>query len=245
MAQGGNTVAVKSIRVLVVEDDARLRDALRRTLSDALMDVDVAEDGSRALLVTEDPKKPFDVIILDIGLPDSDGRDVCQALRSRGLEVPVLFLTARGQVTDVVSGFAAGGDDYLAKPFHLAELVARVSALARRRNGNAGRVDDNFHLDPTNHRLASGGAVVDLTPTEYRILAAMLASPGRVFRRRELVSAAWPIGAVVQDNTLDQYVARIRRKLRQLPRSPILSTVHGVGYRLEQPSDEDSHAVGP
>ncbi len=229
---------MKPVRVLVVEDDARLRDALRRALTEALAEVHVAPDGAAALLATTDPANHFDVIILDIGLPDSDGRDVCQAMRTRGVSAPVLFLTARGQVGDIVSGFAAGGDDYLAKPFHVAELVARVTALARRRETVRGALDDTFHLDPTNHRLTSGETAVDLTPTEFRILAAMLSRPGRVHRRRELVTAAWPIGAVVHDNTLDQYATRIRRKLRQLPGSPLLTTVHGVGYRLDDPTRE-------
>lgn len=221
-------------RILVVEDDPGLRDALTRGLSETLLDVVAVEDGGSALEIAGRAGENFDVIVLDIGLPDSDGRDVCQALRSRGITVPVLFLTARGQVGDLISGFAAGGDDYLAKPFHFAELTARINALAKRRDADRPASGSGIHLDPVDHRLVSGQTALDLTPTEFRILAVLLGAPARVHRRRELIAAAWPAGAMVHDNTLDQYVARIRRKLRQLPGGPHLSTVHGVGYRLDE-----------
>jgi two-component system response regulator MprA len=225
---------VQATRVLVVEDDARLRESLTRGLRGHDLEVVTAADGGSALrhVVHEDGR--VDVIVLDIGLPDSDGRDVCQAMRAGGVTAPVLFLTARGQMGDLLSGFAAGGDDYLAKPFHFAELVARVVALARRSETSAppATADEPPHLDPRTHALVAGDERATLTPTEYRILAALLGAGDRVVRRRELVAAAWPSGAVVHDNTLDQYVARIRRKLGRLTEAPSLVTVHGVGYRL-------------
>ena len=221
---------MEATRVLVVEDDVALRSALSRGLSKHGMEVSAASDGGSALELVAQPERRFDVIVLDIGLPDSDGRDVCQALRTRGITAPVLFLTARGQVGDLVSGFAAGGDDYLAKPFHFAELLARLTALARRNEVAA--ITPGPHLDPRTHALVDGEVTVSLTPTEYRILAVLLGAPDRVLRRRELIAAAWPAGAIVQDNTLDQYVARLRRKLEPLPSAVRLTTVHGVGYRL-------------
>ncbi len=220
-------------RILVVEDDARLRSTLIAGLRDSGFGVDSAPDGGTAL-ARLDADPGFTVIVLDIGLPDSDGRDVCQAIRSRGVDTPVLFLTARGQVGDQLSTFAAGGDDFLAKPFHFAVLLARLTSLARRADQGFGRdAPAELHLDPRSHALVLGAERVSLTPTEYRILGCLIASPAIVMRRRELVGAAWPAGAVVSDNTLDQYVARLRRKLLLAGDAARLVTVHGVGYRLE------------
>lgn len=219
-------------RVLVVEDDLSLQRTLVRGLGEHGMTVSSARDGGSALSLAADEDGGFDVIVLDIGLPDSDGRDVCQALRARGVQTPVLFLTARGQVGDVLSGFSAGGDDYLAKPFHFGELLARVSALARRQEPVATAGPARTHLDPRSHELVSPTGVHPLTPTEYRLLAALMSAPGKVMRRRELILSAWPDGAIVSDNTLDQYIARLRRKLEEADPERAIVTVYGVGYRL-------------
>jgi two-component system response regulator MprA len=176
---------------------------------------------------------PPDVLILDVGLPDADGRDVCQALRARGVSAPVLFLTARGSLTDRITGFNAGGDDYLAKPFALAELLVRVHALVRRGAGaDAKGPSDGMLLDPAEHAIVRNGTAVPLTPTEFRLLAALAAKPGSVVRRHALVAAGWPPGAVVHDNTLDAYVARMRRKLLEAGAAERIETRRGVGYLL-------------
>jgi two-component system response regulator MprA len=178
------------------------------------------------------------VLVLDIGLPDADGRDVCQALRARGVGVPVLFLTARDALPDRLSGFHAGGDDYLTKPFALAELIVRVQALVRRApaagTGGAGAPagESDLRLDPSLHAIVHGDREVTLTPTEFRLLARMAARPGEVVRRPSLIAAAWPDGAIVHDNTLDAYVARLRRKLREAGAEQVIETVRGVGYKL-------------
>lgn len=224
---------MQQTRVLVVEDDTGLRAALARGLAGSRMDVATAADGASALAIATSAQEPFDVIVLDIGLPDADGRDVCQALRARGVSALVLFLTARGQVGDQLSGFASGGDDYLTKPFDFAVLVARVTALAKR-SPQADRVPFERPpiLDHGSQSLVVGELKVPLTPTELRILDALVSAAEAVVSRRELVVAAWPNGAVVNDNTLDQYVARIRRKLPKSAAAPRIVTVHGVGYRL-------------
>lgn len=215
--------------VLVVEDDHSLRDILARALREEGFRVTTAADGRAALASVGDLP---DVIVLDIGLPDSDGRDVCAALRARGVDAPVLFLTARGGLHDRLSGFAAGGDDYLSKPFHIHELLARLRALLKRGVSAAAALGNGVLLDPASHALSGPAGEVSLTPTEFRIVAALLSASGGVVRRRELVAAAWPAGAIVAENTLDQYVARLRRKLLEAGSAREMSTVRGVGYRL-------------
>ena len=218
-------------RVLVVEDDHQLRDLVARGLREHGLTVVTASDGAGALAAARPhPAPAFDAVVLDIGLPDSDGRDVCQALRARGMTSPVLFLTARDQLHDVLSGFAAGADDYLAKPFHVSELVARLRVAMRRpappRTGATG-----LTLDPVSHALLGPAGTQRLTPTEFRVLAVLLARPGEVVRRRDLLAAGWPDGARVADNTLDQYVARLRRKVDAAgDPGRSIETAHGLGY---------------
>jgi two-component system OmpR family response regulator len=191
----------------------------------------MARDGREALTICE--ARPPALIVLDIGLPDTDGRDLCQALRSRGVMSPVLFLTARDSVPDRVSGFGVGGDDYLTKPFEFAELAVRLRALARRSRGDQVATAGDLRLDPVKHGAEVGGRFAALTPTEFRLLGALAARPGETVGRRELVAAAWPPGAIVHDNTLDVYIGRLRRKLRELESETQIRTAHGIGYRLE------------
>ena len=179
-------------------------------------------------------ERPPDVLVLDIGLPDADGRDVCQALRARGVACPVLFLTARDALPDRLSGFHAGGDDYLIKPFALGELLVRVEALLRRSGGEepAPAPAATVLLDPAGHAVTYEDASATLTPTEFRLLATLTARRGTVVRRAALVAAAWPDGAIVHGNTLDAYIARLRRKLRKVGALEAIETVRGVGYVL-------------
>jgi DNA-binding response OmpR family regulator len=229
----GTIIAVPE--VLLVEDDAALRAAVARALRDADLVVTTAGDGTQALATAgRGPGTRFAAVVLDIGLPDSDGRDVCQALRARGIDVPVLFLTARDQLHDLLSGYAAGGDEYLTKPFHVRELVVRLQALLRRAAPGPPRDAADLHLDPAGHALEGPTGRLSLTPTEFRLLALLMAAPGDVVRRRELARAGWPDGAVVSENTLDQYVARLRRKLGEAgDHGRFIGTVVGVGYRFQ------------
>jgi two-component system response regulator MprA len=221
---------VSAPRIVILEDDHELQALLERGLTEEGFQARAVATGAE-LLARVDELTP-DAFVIDIGLPDADGRDVCQALRSRGVHAPVLFLTARDSVAERVSGFDAGGDDYVPKPFAFDELVARLHALLRRA-GHDGAVDAaGLRLDPVTYSLAADGESVAVSPTEFRLLARLLARPGEAVRRRDLVRAAWPVGAIVRDNTLDAYIARLRRKLRELPNAPEIATVHGVGYRL-------------
>jgi len=216
--------------IVVVEDDAALRAALVRGLGEEGFDVTATGTGAEALKVTM--RRSPEALVVDIGLPDTDGRDLCQALRARGVQAPVLFLTARGAVTDRVAGFGAGGDDYLIKPFDFAELIARLQALLRRADRGSSVPVLGLRLDPVAHAASSGEVIVKLTPTEFRLLATLAARPGDAVRRRALLRAAWPHEAIVHDNTLDVYVARLRRKLAGLPDAPQITTVRGIGYSL-------------
>jgi two-component system OmpR family response regulator len=219
------------VTIGLCEDDAELRSVLGRALGAEGFEVRPTATGHDA--VERFSGEPPDVLVLDIGLPDADGRDVCQALRAHGVDAPVLFLTARGSLTDRLAGFGAGGDDYLTKPFALAELVFRVRALGRRTGGRGGAGEPGtLHLDPATHAMHAGQRAVALTPTEFRLLALLAARPGEVVRRRELVAAAWPDGAIVHDNTLDTYIGRLRRKLRRLDVDEEIATARGVGYSL-------------
>src|SRR5438270_130053 len=221
--------------LLIAEDDAPLRDVLIRSLRAEGFAPRAVASGRE--LLDQGITNPPAAFVIDIGLPDSDGRDVCQSLRAKGIGAPVLFLTARDALTDRLSGFSSGGDDYVTKPFDIEEVVARLHALLRRADQatRTGGPADNggLTLDPAELTISAGAGTQPLTPTEFRLLAALAARPGGAIARAELVRAAWPLGAIVQDNTLDVYIARIRRKLRHMPDTPAIKTVHGVGYRLQ------------
>jgi two-component system OmpR family response regulator len=207
---------------------------VRRVLSDAFRmngdDVVIARNGQEALRNFA-VSAGVDVLIVDIGLPDSDGRDVCLALRAEGQHAPVLFLTALDAVHDRIAGFNSGGDDYVAKPFSISEVMVRVQAL-RKRSRPVSQGVSGLHLDPDRHAVRFAEAEVQLTPTEFRLLASIAAEPGTVVRRRAAVAAAWPDGAMVNENTLDSFIRRLRVKLEAVGSPVALETVRGVGFVL-------------
>jgi len=214
----------------VCEDDPAIRRILGEGLRMHEHEPVVAHNGAEAVrLFARDER--LDVLVLDIGLPDSDGRDVCVALRSAGQMAPALFLTPLDQMNEKLAAFAAGADDYLTKPFEVAELIVRVEALARR-PPVARPTSGELVLDPARHSVVHGDAGVLLTPTEFRLLAAVTSRPGEVVRRRVVIAAAWPDGTRVHDNTVDSYVTRIRRKLERVGSPVQLRTVRGVGFEL-------------
>ncbi len=216
------------LNVGVCEDDPAIRRVLGRALEHAGHESVLAHDGGEALRLFG-ADSAVHVIIMDVGLPDADGRDVCQALKSAGQHAPVLFLTALGQAHDRLAGFGAGGDDYVVKPFDVAELLARIEVLGRRTrsSGSAG-----LELDPVAHAVRTAAGEVALTPTEFRMLAAITSRPGEVVRRRTVVAAAWPDGAAVSENTIDSFIRRLRTKLATIDSPVEIETVRGVGFRL-------------
>jgi two-component system response regulator MprA len=222
---------MEQITVGVCEDDAHLRSVLERALSQEGFRPRMTGNGHDA--VATFTASPPDVLILDIGLPDADGRDVCQALRVHGVESPVIFLTARDALTDRLSGFHVGADDYVTKPFDVAELIARIRvALRRRPPAPEPQAATSLHVDPVIHGVRVDDRSAKLTPTEFRLLGALAAKPGQVVRRHELRAAAWPEGAIVHDNTIDAYIVRLRRKLEEVGASERIETLRGVGYVL-------------
>jgi len=215
-------------KVALCEDDAAVRSVIRRALERDGHTVATASTGAALLALL--PSQP-DLLILDVGLPDTDGRDLCVSVRAAGCDSPVLMLTALDGLHHKVSGFEAGADDYLTKPFDLPELLVRVRALLRRSTGTPDR--DEVYLDPVRHAVGFNGAAEDLSPTEFRILGRLISGRGEAVRRHALVAAGWPHGAQATDNTLDSYVRRIRTKLQALGAADRLATVRGVGYRWD------------
>ncbi len=214
----------------ICEDDADVR----RVLADALKmnghRVVVARNG-REGVDNLGTSSGVEVLILDIGLPDADGRDVCQALRAAGQHAPVLFLTAYDAVHDRVSGFHAGGDDYVVKPFAISEVLVRLEALTKRVRPQPSETS-GLVLNPDRVSVQAGDLEVTLSPTEFRLLAAIAVEPGTVVRRRAAVAAAWPDGAIVHENTIDSYIRRLRVKLASIDSPVELVTVRGVGFTL-------------
>ncbi len=219
------------VRVGVCEDEAAIRKVLARALREAGHEALVAHDGGEALRLLAAPTD-LDVILMDIGLPDADGRDVVQALQAGGQDAPVLFLTALGAAHERLAGFAAGADDYVVKPFEVKEVLARIDVLARRRRV-ARPTATGLVLDAVTHAVRGERGEVALTPTEFRMLAAILARPGEVVRRHAVVAAAWPDGAVVSENTVDSFLRKIRAKVVAVSDSARIETVRGVGFTVK------------
>ncbi|MEU9348672.1 response regulator transcription factor [Streptomyces sp. NPDC048278] len=214
--------------IVVCEDDAAVRDVLKRALEHDGHRVAAASTGDGLLRQLEPVPH---LVVLDLGLPDADGRDVCLALRARGVDAPVLMLTALDGMQHKVGGFEAGADDYMTKPFDIPELLVRVRALLRRTTATT--PPRGVVLDPAKHVVIHGATSESLTPTEFRLLGRLIASQGDAVRRHALVAAGWPHGAQVSDNTLDSFVRRLRTKLGALGVADRLATVRGVGYRWE------------
>jgi DNA-binding response OmpR family regulator len=221
------------VRVLLVEDDPKLAAAVARGLRVEGYAVDQVGDGEAALL--QAAVYDYDAVILDIMLPGRDGLDVCRTLRDRECPVPVLMLTARGQVNDRVQGLDAGADDYLPKPFHLNELRARVRALVRRgpvRRAPRLTVGD-LVVDTATHHIYRAGRGVELTAREFAVLEYLARHAGQVVSRTELLEHVWDANFEGSTNVVDVYVGYLRRKLER-PRQPtLIHTVRGVGFKLE------------
>jgi two-component system, OmpR family, response regulator MprA len=223
------------MKLLIVDDDRALRDALRRVLSLAGYEIVAAAAGLEALgLLSEQAP---DALILDIGLPDVSGLEVCRRLRAQGQRLPVLMLTARDAVENRIDGLDAGADDYLVKPFDIGELIARIRALLRRSAPDDGAGDPSFgalRLDSARHGVSVEDSFVELTRTEFQLLELLLRNPRRVLPHSLIYDRVWGYDFGPSSNALRCYIGYLRRKLDDAGSAPLIHTVRGVGYVLRE-----------
>ena len=221
------------MRVLLVEDEARIAAFVRKGLQEEQYVVDVAEDGVAALDFLE--SAAYDLIVLDVMLPRRDGFSVCQELRRRGIQTPVLMLTARDAVDDRVRGLDVGADDYLVKPFAFKELVARLRALTRRTPETHSlqlRVGD-LTLDTTTHQAARADQAIELSAREYRLLEFLMRHADQPLTRVQIAEGVWGYDFDAQSNVVDVYIRYLRRKVDDPFETKLIQTVRGIGYKIE------------
>jgi len=221
------------MHILIIEDELRLGRLLRRSLEANMHVVDVVTEGAAGLANARE--RAYDVIILDLGLPDMDGLEVCRRMRAAGVETPLLMLTARDEVEDRVGGLDAGADDYLGKPFALSELLARVRTLARRpppaRDSNELRLAD-LTLDLPGHQARRGDRVIALSAKEFALLEFMLRHAGQVLTRQQIIEQVWRYDFAGLDTVVDTYIHYLRDKIDAGAGTRLVRTVRGVGYVL-------------
>jgi two-component system, OmpR family, response regulator len=223
------------MKILVVEDEKKVAGFIKKGLAEQGFAVDVAHRGDDGYELAR--MKPYDVIVLDIMLPGRDGLSILRNLREQKNAVPVILLTARSELNERVEGLNLGADDYLTKPFFVAELLARIHAVARRRSGqelSLLQVGD-LAVNLITRDVRRGGAPLELTPREFNLLETMMRSPGRVFTRTQLLERVWGYDFDPQTNLVDVNVQRLRRKVDAEGQAPLIETVRGVGYRIRKP----------
>ena len=222
------------MQILIVEDDQRLARQLKKGLDENGHTVSLAFDGLEGLEAARQSR--FDVLVLDVMLPGLDGFGVVRQLRSTGSKNPILMLTARDSAEDIVAGLDAGADDYLTKPFALKVLLARLRALARRKEVEP-RTQlqiDSLILDPSRHLVTRAGSSVALTRTEFTLLETLLRNTGRVLTRARLIEAVWGNEREVESNTLDVYVGQLRSKIEPAGSRKLIQTIRGVGFAMRE-----------
>jgi DNA-binding response OmpR family regulator len=220
------------MRILVVEDEQKIATFVQKGLKEFGFAVDVIGRGDEAFEIILD--NPFDAVVLDIMLPGRDGLSILRALRERSNAIPVLILTARGEISEKVEGLDLGADDYLAKPFAIEELAARLRALIRRQTGeNLVRYRiQNLTLDVASRIARRGSRRIDLTGREFSLLECLMRAPGRVFTRTQLCQHVWEYQFDAGTNLVDVYIQRLRRKVDDSEPTKLIQTVRGAGYRI-------------
>lgn len=225
------------MRILLIEDEVQLREQVTQQLQKQNLTVDAAADGEEGLY--QGMEYPYDVAIIDLGLPKLSGIEVIQQLRAAGKEFPILILTARGLWQDKVEGLEAGADDYLVKPFHFEELLARINALARRASGWSTAVLScgSITLNPTTQEVNNGGSAIDLTAYEYRLLHYLILHAGEVLSKTELTDHIYEQDHDRDSNVIEVFIKRLRNKLDPDKTLNPIETLRGRGYRLTLPRD--------
>ena len=223
------------MRILLVEDNRRLSDSLRLSLVDDGYAVDTAYDGPEGEEFAE--ATPYDVIILDVMLPQKNGIEVCRSLRNQHIETPILMLTARDALEDRVLGLDSGADDYLVKPFEMKELQARLRALLRRKSDDKSGLITiaDLVLDPATHFVQRAGQPIELTSREYALLEYLMRNPNRLITRQMAENHLWSYDSTVTSNVVDVYIRRLRRRIDDPFEVKLIETVRGSGYRLRRP----------
>ena len=228
-------------RILLVEDEEPIRDLVATALRFTGFTVEAAATGPEGLALARND--PWHLLVLDVNLPGLDGFTLCRKLREAGDDVPVIFLTARDDPSDLREGFSGGGDDYLTKPFSLEELVLRVEAILRRgrgRNHERARLTvGDLVVDDDAHRVWRGEREIELSPTEYRLLRYLMLNVGRVLSRPQIIEHVWDYGYAIEPSGVETYISYLRRKLDDRD-ARLIRTVRGVGYALRAP---ETHAT--
>ena len=227
-------------RLLVVEDEPNIRELLSTSLRFAGFEVHAAADGATALKLAE-VERP-DLLVLDVMLPDMDGFAVTRRLRDQGRQMPVVFLTARDATEDKVTGLTVGGDDYVTKPFSLEEVVARIRAVLRR-TGGAGGEDGgrlafaDLVMDEDSHEVRRGGRLIELSPTEFKLLRYLMLNPNRVLSKAQILDHVWDYDFRGESGIVESYISYLRRKVDADAAVPLIHTRRGVGYVLRLPPE--------
>jgi two-component system OmpR family response regulator len=228
---------MENLKVLVVDDEPNIRDLLSASLRFAGHQVAVSPNGTDAInkIIEIQP----DIVLLDVMLPDISGFGVTKKIRGMGIDTPILFLTARDDTEDKVTGLTVGGDDYVTKPFSLDEIMARISAIMRRtgKDGNLGsliRVGE-LEINEDAHEVSVGGQLVDLSPTEYQLLRYLATNPNRVLTKAQILDHVWEYDFNGEMGIVESYVSYLRKKLDPISQEPLIITKRGVGYMLKSP----------
>ena len=225
------------LKVLVVDDEPNIRDLLSASLRFAGHQVATAANGTYAINMITDTKP--DIVLLDVMLPDISGFGVTKKIRGMGIEVPILFLTARDDTEDKITGLTVGGDDYVTKPFSLDEIMARISAIMRRtsKDGQDGSMITvgELSINEDAHEVTVGAQVVDLSPTEYQLLRYLATNPNRVLTKAQILDHVWEYDFNGEMGIVESYVSYLRKKLDPLSQEPLIITKRGVGYLLKGP----------
>ena len=222
------------MKILLVEDETKLADFLRKGLQEEYHSVDHAAEGSEGVLLFQN--NPYDIVILDIVLPGMDGFELCKRIRSANKEIPILMLTARGDVEDRVRGLDLGADDYLVKPFAFSELSARVRALTRRHGAVEAKplVVADLVLDPVRRTVTRASIPVDLTPREFSLLEYLMRNAGYVVTRTMISEKVWDVNFDTTTNVVDVHMNHLRKKVEYKGTKPLIHTVRGVGYTIRE-----------